>query len=102
MGFVGIVKLVLQYAPVAIDTVERIIGGGKGADKRVAAAKEVIELISEGLGVDYGWEDVDFANVDYFQAVKDEKEFIEKVATLNDAAVALVNYVSKFKKEVPQ
>jgi hypothetical protein len=101
-GFVGIAKLVLQFAPVAIDTVERILGKGNGSLKKAAAAKEVVELLLKGVNEEsfYQWDDLDYSDVDVLDAIKNEDEFVELVANVNDATVALVNYIAKHKKSV--
>ena len=97
LKFAGIAKAVLEYAPIAIEMVERILGAGRGPDKRVAAAKETVEFLLEAI------ENGDFdlygslEGVDpelLFKAAQDEEAFVEKIAAVNDAVINLVNFVN--------
>jgi len=97
IGWSKVAFLVISYAPQAIDVVERLLG--LGGDKRLAAAKEVTEAVKELADSDT------FANIpdlndlsraQLLEAIKDEKEFAEQVAKVNDAIVGFTNYINSF------
>ncbi len=102
LGFTGVVGKILEFAPMIIDIVERLLGANEGVKKRAAAAKEVIEFVRELVekGDDFG--DFDELNLDakaILLALEDEEVFVEKIAALNDAIVDLTNYVNSFAEE---
>ena len=103
MGFLGVVSLIIQHVPFAINTVERFLGKGSGAGKKLAAANEIVEFVGELINDDPTdeWEGVDpLALEGLAAALEDEKVFVAKISAVNDAVVDLVNYInSKTPKE---
>lgn len=105
MRVFGIVSTILQYVPQVLDLVERFFPGeGRSADKRIAASKEILEIVLEGINrgrfAEYGGLN-GFDVAALAAAIKDEKQFVEKVARVNDAIVDLMNYIEKFKNTAP-
>jgi hypothetical protein len=103
MNWVTLAGKILEYAPAAISVVERIIGKGKGAEKKAAAAKEVLELVREALknGEFEDYSGFDVSGRTMWAAVKDEVKFIERVAAINDAVVAMQNYLDEVQASLP-
>lgn len=101
--FTGIVGKILEFAPIAIDIVERILGPGEGAQKSTKAAKEVVEFVGELVGSagEFGGfdEDLDVDPAAVLRAMEDEEAFTAKIVALNDAVVGLTNYINSFQEE---
>lgn len=101
--FTGIVGKIIEFAPIAIDVVERLFGRGDGAKKKAAAAKEVLEFVRELLdrGEEFGGfdEELQLDPDAVLLALEDEGQFVDKIVALNDAIVDLTNYVNSFKEE---
>jgi len=98
MGWVTVVTAIVKIAPGIVSMVERILGPKEGAKKRVAAAKEITEMLRQlvtnnPFGGSPNFEDIDLESV--LNALEDEEEFVEKIATLNDAVVDLANYLGR-------
>jgi len=96
-GWSKVAVLILQYAPQAIDVVERIFGKGGGSTKRIAAAKDVVETINEFLEHENYFELPKVDKAALVAAVKDEELFVEAVARLNDAVVTFTNFINSYK-----
>jgi hypothetical protein len=95
--FVGIVGEIVQHLPFAISMVERFLGGNNGAAKKVAAAKEVIEFVTEisERNPDDEWNDVNGLELQgLLAALEDEEVFTDKIMAVNDSIVELVNYIN--------
>lgn len=95
--FVGIVGKIIEHLPVAISTVERFLGRGNGASKRLAVGREVLEFVAELVRDDPTSKWTELTEVDQaslLAALADEKEFVSKISDVNDAIVSLVNYVN--------
>lgn len=103
MGFLGVVGRILEHIPFAISIAERMMGGGKGTAKKAAAAREIVEFISELVERNPldEWEEVSGLEIDgLIAALQDEKVFTDKLTAVNDAVVDLVNYINgKMPKE---
>jgi hypothetical protein len=97
-GWSKVALVVLQYAPQAIDIVEKLFGNGEGETKRKIAARETVELVRAFLS---NKDDFSLpAGVDraaLIAAGMDEERFVEEVAKLNDAVVQFTNYVNSYK-----
>lgn len=96
--FTGIVAKVLEFAPMVIDVVERLFGRGEGTAKKAAAAKEVLEFVRELADRDDEFTGLDGElNVNanaVLRALEDEEEFVNRIVALNDAIVALTNFIN--------
>ena len=97
MGFLGVVGLIVEHVPFAIDMAQRFFGKSNGAAKKLAAGKEVIEFVGELVAKDPldEWSEVDALDVKaLLAAIEDEEEFVKKITDVNDAIVALANYIA--------
>jgi len=96
-SFVGIVGRIIEHVPFAISMVERFVGKGGKAAKKLSAANEILEFVGELVKenpVDE-WEEVDALAIEgLVAALEDEKVFVAKISAVNDAVVDLVNYIN--------
>ena len=100
MPWIKIATLVLQYAPTAIDLVERLFSPGENDRKRLSAAKEVTEAVKsviDEIETYPAFEKIDAELLG--RALKDEDRFGEEVAKVNDAIVAFQNYIDSYKED---
>jgi len=95
--FVGIAGKIIEHLPFAISMVERFLGSGSGPAKKVAVGREVLEFVAELVRDDPTSEWSDVTEVEQgalLAALADEKEFVSKISDVNDAVVALVNFIN--------
>lgn len=96
IGLSAIGSFILGYAPDIIDTVGRLLAGRSGADKRLAAAKELFEVVKAGLDEEWNIGDLGDLNANkLLKAMEDEDVFVEKLANVNDAIYQFTKYVNE-------
>ena len=97
--FPRILSIVLEHAPAAIALAEKFLARGENDRKRLAAAREVVEVL-KNFKNNAGQFGLNVSGIDetaLFEAMKDEVRFTEEVAKLNDALVVFSNYVREYK-----
>ena len=80
-GLAAIGSFVLSHAPAIIETVGRLLKGRAGAEKRLAAAKELAEVIREGLDEEWAFDSLgDISGRKLLKAMEDEDIFEDEPA----------------------
>lgn len=96
-GLLGtLLPIIIDKAPDIIDLVGRLFGDDENERKRLAAARELFEVLKRGLNEEWQWDDLPKLDKDkIYEAMKDEDEFVEQLAKVNDAIYQFTKYVNR-------